>query len=215
MKVGILGSGDVARALGTGFTATGHPVRLGSRRPDQTALVEWAAKAGPKGSLGSFADAAGFGEVVVLATRGLATPDAIRDAGVTHFGTKIVIDATNPLEPGADGVPRLARGASPSNGEAVQALLPHARVVKAFNIIGNPHMFHPTFPGGPPDMFICGNDESAKRAVETILHEFGWPSVIDIGGIEGSRELEALCILWVKSALALNNFSIAFKLLRK
>jgi hypothetical protein len=131
------------------------------------------------------------------------------------FDGKVVIDATNPIAPGPDGVPRLAPVAAGSNGEAVQALLPKARVVKAFNIIGNAHMYHPTFPGGPPDMFICGNDDAAKRTVEGILHEFGWSTVIDVGGIEGSRELEALCILWVKSAMRLGNWDIGFKLLRK
>ncbi|HXY47174.1 MAG TPA: NAD(P)-binding domain-containing protein [Thermoplasmata archaeon] len=215
MKVGILGSGEVALRLGTSFMAAGHDVKLGTRHPNQPQLVEWTAKAGPKGSVGSFTDAATFGEVVVLATQGVSTPEAIRAAGLLPFDGKVVIDATNPLAPGPDGTPHLAPVAAGSNGEAVQALLPKARVVKAFNIIGNAHMFHPTFPGGPPDMFICGNDDAAKRTVEGILHEFGWSTVIDIGGIEGSRELEALCILWVKSATRLGNWDIGFKLLRK
>ena len=215
MKVGILGSGDVGRRLGTGFIAAGHEARLGTRHPDQPEVVDWLRKAGPKGSVGTFTEAADFGEVIVLATLGVATLDALREAGVPHFAGKVVIDATNPLAPGPDGAPRLAVGPAASNGEAVQATIPEARVVKAFNIIGNPHMFHPTFPGGPPDMFICGNGAAAKKTVGSILGEFGWPSVIDIGGIDGARELESLCILWVKSAIQMNNFDIAFKLLRK
>jgi 8-hydroxy-5-deazaflavin:NADPH oxidoreductase len=134
---------------------------------------------------------------------------------VSHFDGKVVIDATNPIAPGDDGVPRLVHPGGRSNGEVNQALLPKARVVKAFNIVGNAHMFHPTFPGGPPDMYICGNDAAAKKTVEGLLEEFGWPSVIDIGGIDGARELESLCILWVKSALRLGSWDIAFKLLRK
>ena len=215
MKVGILGSGDVGRVLATAFLAAGHDVRLGTRHPDQPKLAEWKAKSGPRGSVGSFTEAAEFGEIVVLATLGVAAPEAIQTAGPLVFDGKVVIDTTNPLGFGPNGVPHLADLPTGSNGELVQRLLPKARVVKAFNIIGNAHMFHPTFPGGPPDMFICGNDEAAKRTVEKVLLEFGWPSVIDLGGIECSRELEALCILWVKSALRLGNWDIAFKLLRK
>jgi 8-hydroxy-5-deazaflavin:NADPH oxidoreductase len=215
MKVGILGSGDVARTLGTGLVATGHEAKLGTGHPDQPALAEWATKSSPKGSIGSFAEAASFGEFVMVATRGVAAPEAIRAAGLLRFDGKVVIDVTNPLGPGPDGAPRLVTDSGKSNGEVIQELLPKAHVVKAFNIIGNAHMFHPTFPGGPPDMFICGNDADAKRTVERLLTEFGWPSVIDIGGIDGARELESLCVLWVKSGIQLNNWDIAFKLLRK
>ncbi|MGA8603934.1 MAG: NAD(P)-binding domain-containing protein [Thermoplasmata archaeon] len=215
MKVGILGSGDVAKALGTAFVTLGHEVKLGSRTAGNPKAVEWAKGTKGKGSAGTFADSAGFGEVLVLATLGVATADAIRLAGVSHFDGKVVIDATNPLAFSAQGAPSLAIGLTTSAGEENQKAVPKARVVKAFNIVGNPHMFRPTFPNGPPDMYICGNDAAAKKQVEKLLHDFGWPSVIDIGGIEGSRELESLCVLWVKSAVSLGNFNVAFKLLRK
>jgi 8-hydroxy-5-deazaflavin:NADPH oxidoreductase len=215
MKVGILGSGEVAQTLGSAFLATGHEVRLGTRHPARPELAAWKLRAGKKGSIGSFAEAATFGSLVVLATHGLSTIDALRAAGVARFDGKVVIDATNPLTAEGEGAPRLAIGFTTSNGEEVQTALPKAHVVKAFNIIGNPHMFRPNFPGGPPDMYICGNDEAAKRTVEGILHDFGWPSVIDLGGIDASRELESLCILWVKTALRLGNWNIAFKVLRK
>ncbi len=215
MKVGILGSGDVAKALGTAFVTLGHEVKLGSRTAGNPKAVEWAKGTKGKGSAGTFADSSGFGEVLVLATLGVATADAIRLAGVSHFDGKVVIDATNPLAFSAQGAPSLAIGLTTSAGEENQKAVPKARVVKAFNIVGNPHMFRPTFPNGPPDMYICGNDAAAKKQVEKLLHDFGWPSVIDIGGIEGSRELESLCVLWVKSAVSLGNFNVAFKLLRK
>jgi 8-hydroxy-5-deazaflavin:NADPH oxidoreductase len=215
MKVGVLGSGEVAKALGSGFLAAGHEVRLGTRHPDRPELVGWKKKAGANASVGSFSDAASFGEIVVLATHGTSTVEAIRSAGVARFDGKVVIDATNPIAGGADGVPRLAIGHTTSNGEEIQRAVPKARVVKAFNIIGNPHMFRPSFPAGPPDMYICGNDSPAKKTVGEILHQFGWPSVIDIGGIDGARELESLCILWVKTALQLDNWNIGFKVLRK
>ena len=215
MKVGILGSGDVAKALGTGFVTLGHEVRLGSRAAGNPKAVEWAKTTGGQGSTGTFADAAVFGEVIVLATLGVATAEAIRLAGPAHFDGKVVIDATNPLDFSSTGGPRLAIGHTTSAGEENQKALPRAHVVKAFNTVGNSLFFRPTLPGGPPDMPICGNDAAAKKKVEKVLHDFGWPSVLDIGGIEGSRELESLCVLWVKSAMALGNFNVAFKLLRK
>lgn len=215
MKVGILGSGDVARSLGTGFTTLGHETKLGTRHAEQPKLVDWAKSAQGKGSIGSFSDAAGFGEMLVVATHGVATPDAVRMAGVRRFDGKVVIDTTNPLLFKEGAPPSLAIGHTTSAGEQLQKLLPKARVVKAFNTIGHMHFFHPSFPGGPPDMFICGNDAAAKQTVVGVLHDFGWSSVVDTGGIEGSRELESLCVLWVKSALVLGNWGIGFKLLRK
>jgi len=214
MKVGILGSGDVAQALGTGFVTLGHEVRLGSRTANNAKIGAWAKGTGGKGSTGTFADAAAFGEVVVLATLGVATVDAIQLAGPSHFDGKVVIDATNPLAFSAQGVPSLAIGHTTSQGEVNQKALPKAHVVKAFNTVGNACFFRPKFRDGPPDMYICGNDAGAKQTVERILHDFGWPSVLDIGGIEGSRELESLCILWVKSAFKVGNFKVAYRLLR-
>jgi 8-hydroxy-5-deazaflavin:NADPH oxidoreductase len=215
MKVGILGSGDVARALGRGFTTLGHEVMLGTRHPQEPKVVDWVTSAPGKASVGSFGEAAKFGEVVVLATLGTATPEAVRAAGTHHFDGKVVIDATNPLVFRENGPPSLAALAEGSAGEQNQKLLPKARVVKAFNTIGNASFFRPSFPGGPPDMYVCGNDAAAKKTVTGILHDFGWPSVIDTGGIEGSRELESLCVLWVKTALALGNWNVGFKVLRK
>jgi 8-hydroxy-5-deazaflavin:NADPH oxidoreductase len=215
MRVGILGSGDVALALATGFVAVGHDVRLGTRQPEQPRVAEWVRAASGKGMAVSPAEAVTYGDVVVLAVPGIAAADAVRSAGLAHFEGKVVIDCTNPLSFHENGPPSLAISGATSGGEELQKLLPHARVVKAFNIVGNAHFFRPNFPGGPPDMYICGNDAGAKRQVEELLHQFGWPSVIDLGGIEGARELESLCILWVKSALTLGNWNIAFKLLRK
>jgi 8-hydroxy-5-deazaflavin:NADPH oxidoreductase len=124
------------------------------------------------------------------------------------------MDVTNPLDFSGGG-PGLALGHTDSGGEQVQRWLAEARVVKAFNIVGNAHMFRPQFPGGPPDIFICGNDEAAKKTVAQIVTEFGWPPAIDIGGIEGARLLEPLCILWVLYGSRAGSWNHAFKLLRK
>ena len=215
MKVGILGSADVARSLAKGFLATGHEVRMGSRSGQKEELTLWISAQKLPTTQGTFAAVAEWGELIVFATQGMASESVVRSAGAAHFTGKVVIDATNPLHMRPDGPPTLGISGTDSAGEQLQRWLPGAQIVKAFNIIGNPFFFRPEFPDGPPDMFICGNDTGAKSTVTKILHDFGWKSVIDIGGIAGSRELEALCILWVKSAMALGNWAIGFRLLRK
>lgn len=214
MKIGVLGTGDVGRALGKGFATLGHEVRMGAREAGNEKAAAWAKEMGAKASAGTFAEAAAFGDVIVLATLGVANEHVLRSAGLERFRGKILIDATNPLDFSRGVPPRLAITGEDSGGEQVQRLLPEARVVKAFNIVGNPFMFRPEFPGGPPDMFIAGNDEGAKKEVTTILRDFGWPTV-DIGGIEGSRYLEAMCMVWVLSAVRGGSWNQAFKMLRK
>jgi predicted dinucleotide-binding enzyme len=213
VKIGILGTGDVGRALGNGFIALGHEVKMGSRDAHNEKAVAWASTAGINASAGTFADAAEFGDVIVLALSWAGVENAIKLAGVGNFAGKVVIDVMNPLTFGPKG-PELAIGHTDSGGESVQRWLPAAHVVKAFNIVGYEHMFKPDFPGGPPDMFICGNDDSAKQTVTEILKDFGWPT-IDIGGIEGARLLEPMCVLWVSYAFRTKTTNHAFKLLRK
>lgn len=214
MKVGVLGSGDVARSLAHGFIATGHSVMIGTRDPTSEKVVEMVGELGPKSSAASYSDTAKFGGVNVLAVRGAVAVEVVGLAGAEHLAKKVLIDATNPLEFHPNGPPTLFVGGTDSLGERVQRAAPAAHVVKAFNTIGNAHFYRPQFPGGPPDMYYCGNDPAAKEKVGTILADFGL-TPIDIGGIEGSRELEAMCILWVKSAFRLGSFDIGFKLLRK
>jgi predicted dinucleotide-binding enzyme len=213
MRIGILGTGDVGRALGKGFAALGHDVMMGSRDANNPRIKDWMAKAGGRTSGGTFDQASTFGEVVVLATGWSGTENALRLAGPTNLAGKVLIDATNPLD-FSSTPPRLAVGHADSGGEQVQRWLPGARVVKAFNIIGNAHMFRPDFPGGPPHMFICGNEEPAKRTVSTILNEFGW-EVIDLGGIEHSRYLEPLAMVWIVHGFKTRSWNHAFRLLAK
>jgi hypothetical protein len=214
MKIGILGSGDVGQALGRGFIAHGHEVKMGSRNASNEKAAAWAKRAGARASTGDFAEAARFGEVVVLATLWSGTENALRIAGPENLAGKVLIDATNPLVFASGAPPALALGHTDSAGEQVQRWAPKARVVKAFNTVGFAHMIDPQFPGGPPDMFICGNDAAAKTTVAEILKSFGWGS-IDIGGIEGARLLEPMCILWVLYAMRSKSMNHAFKLLRK
>lgn len=214
MKIGVLGTGDVGKALGKAFVTLGHDVKMGARSAGNEKAAGWSEEMGSKASAGTFADAAAFGEIVVLATLGVANESAIELAGPQNFRGKLVIDTTNPLDFSGGMPPKLAISGNDSGGERAQRQLPEALVVKAFNTVGSPFMFRPDFPGGPPDMFIAGNDEEAKKRVSAILSDFGW-GVIDAGGIESSRYLEAMCILWVLTALRTNNWSQAFKMLRK
>lgn len=212
MRVGIIGSGQVAQALGRGFAELGHEVRLGSRDPAK--LAEYVADVGGRASTGTFAEAAEFGELGVLATLWSGTEHALELAGAAaSLEGKVVIDVTNPLVFG-EGGPALALGHTDSGGEQVQRWLPGARVVKAFNIVGNAHFFRPDFPDGPPTMFICGDDESARREVVGVCEAFGW-AVVDIGAMEGARLLEPMCILWVTYGIGAGSWDHAFKLLRR
>jgi predicted dinucleotide-binding enzyme len=216
MKIGIIGSGDVGQRLADGFIELGHTVKIGSRDPNQNKITEWIGKHDKRSaSSGTFAETASFGELNVFATSWAGTDDAIRMADPKNFAGKVVIDVINPLDFSKGMPPTLAIGHTDSAGETIQRMLPNSKVVKAFNIVGNPHFIHPDFPGGPPTMFICGNDDQAKKTViDNILTQLGWET-IDIGGIEGARLLEPLAFLWITHYFRTGNGNHAFKLLRK
>jgi predicted dinucleotide-binding enzyme len=211
MKVGILGSGDVGKSFARGFGALGHEVKIGSRSPEK--LQEFVSGEGERVSAGTFEEAARFGDLIVLATLGSATDEAINLAGKSNFDHKVIIDATNPLD-FSTGAPRLSIGHTDSLGEQVQRWLPDARVVKAFNTVGNALFFKPQLPGGPPDMFLGGNDAEAKKLVSQVCDAFGW-GVIDLGGIEAARYLEPMCIAWVLHGIRSGSWTHAFKMLQK
>ena len=212
-RVGVLGSGEVGRRLAAGFQSRGHEVMIGSRDPGKPELREWLSGDGADIKAGTFEQAAVHGELLVLAVLGSAAQDAIAETGLENFGGKVVIDATNPLDFSDGFPPKLSISGQDSLGERVQRALPGAKVVKAFNTIGNPYFVDPRFSDGEPTMLIAGDDESAKRTVTDALADFGWSDVVNIGGIEGSRELEAICITWVKIGGARGAWDHGFKLL--
>jgi len=212
MKVGIIGSGAVAQSLGAGFLKHGHDVMLGTRSPEK--LDAWR-RDHSQAVVGSMAAAAEHGEVVVLAVKGTVALDALQAAGTANLGGKLVIDATNPIAdaPPVNGVLRFFTTLDDSLMERLQKAVPAARFVKAFNSVGSAFMVDPRFEGGKPSMFICGNDESAKRTVQGILEDFGW-DVQDMGMIEVARAIEPMCMLWCIPGLLRNEWSHAFKLLK-
>ncbi|HKO28084.1 MAG TPA: NAD(P)-binding domain-containing protein [Solirubrobacteraceae bacterium] len=213
MRVGVLGTGEVGRRLAAGFRSRGHEVMIGSRDPAKADLDGWRSGDGAGVEPGTFADVAAHGELLVLAVLGNAAEQAIADAGPENFSGKVVIDAMNPLDFSAGFPPKLSITGEDSLGERVQRALPDARVVKAFNTIGSAYFVDPRFSDGQPTMLIAGDDEDAKRTVTDLLADFGWSQTVDIGGIEGSRELEAICIAWVKIGGARGAWDHGFRLL--
>jgi predicted dinucleotide-binding enzyme len=214
MKVGVLGTGDVGKTLADACIALGHEVKLGAREAGNPKAKAWVDGAGTRASAGTFSDAARFGEIVFLCTLGSETENVVRVTGPENLAGKLLIDTTNPLAYAPGGPPKLMVPAGGSGGAQLQTLASAAHVVKAFNTVGHGAMFKPEFPGGPPDMFICGNDAGAKARTTELLRQFGW-NVIDIGGIDSAHYLEAMCMVWVLSALPGSTWYQAFKLLRK
>jgi predicted dinucleotide-binding enzyme len=183
-------------------------VMLGTRDPHK--LAAWRMQHGENAKIGSFAEAAAFGELIVVATLGMRAVEAIAQGDPKSYEGKVVMDVTNPLSD--DRPPRLAIGFDDSLGECVQRALPNARVVKAFNTVGAALMIDPKLPAGPPDMFIAGNDVPAKATVAEIARAFGW-NVVDLGGIEASRYLEPMCMAWVLYGIHTGGWQHAFKML--
>ena len=212
-KIGIIGSGVVSQVLADGFLKHGYEVKIGSR--DTSKLNEWKNKAGEKGSTGSFAEAASFGEIIVLAVKGTAASEALKLAGETNLKGKTIIDATNPIDNKApeNGVLRFFTNLDESLMEQLQKTFPGANFVKAFNSVGNPMMVNPDYKGIKPTMFICGNNENAKKEVKHILDQFGWETE-DMGKAEAARAIEPLCMLWCIPGFIKNEWTHAFKLLK-
>ena len=211
MKIGVLGSGVVAQVLATGFLKHGHEVMVGSRNPAK--LADWA-KQNTKGKTGSFDGTARFADVVVLAVKGTAAADALRAAEAANLTGKTVIDATNPIAdaPPTNGVLRFFTDLNESLLERLQKEFAGAKLVKAFNSVGSGCMVNPQFKAGKPTMFICGNDDDAKKTVTGILDQFGWETA-DMGKVEAARAIEPLCMLWCIPGFLRNDWTHAFRLL--
>lgn len=215
MNVGVLGSGIVGQTLAAGFLKHGDQVLVGTRDPKAEDVSSWAAKH-PGIRVVSFAEAAQFGGLLVLAVLSRAIEDVIKLADPQNFRGKTVIDTNNPISaaPPVDGVLQYFTEQNHSLGETIQELLPEAKVVKAFNSVGAVRMINPHYAQGTPTMFLCGNDPQAKAQVSEIIRQFGWEP-FDCGTIVAARALEPLCILWCIPGLRSNQWTHAFKLLTK
>ena len=212
MRVGILGSGTVAQTLAKGFVHHGHQVTMGTRTVSK--LADFAAQ-NPGIAVASFAQAAEAGEIVVLAVKGTVASECLRALPASSLTGKVVMDTTNPIAdaPPVNGVLKFFTTLDDSLMEQLQRQSPQARFVKAFSCVGNALMVNPQLAGGPPTMFICGNDPAAKQTVTDILGLFGW-DVADMGQAESARAIEPLCILWCARGFTGGGWTHAFKLLR-
>ncbi len=210
-KIGILGSGIVGQTLGSGFIKHGYQVMIGTR--DVGKLIEWATAEGDQAHTGSFKEASEFADIVVLACKGTAAEAVLNLAGARQLAGKTIIDATNPIEetPPEDGVLRFFTRQNESLMEILQTNFPDAHFVKAFNSVSYLRMVNPDFESRPT-MFICGNNEAAKKEVSGILNKFGW-DIEDFGLATSARGIEGLCMLYCTIGFRDNRWTQAFKLL--
>ncbi|HEY9006477.1 MAG TPA: NAD(P)-binding domain-containing protein [Ohtaekwangia sp.] len=212
-KIGILGSGQVGQVLANGFIKHGYTVMIGTSNPSK--LSDWKQKAGANAHIGSFSEAAAFGDIVVLAVKGDAAMTLIGQVASALHG-KTVLDTTNPIAevPPHQGVLKFFTTLDDSLMERLQKKAPTVNFVKAFNSVGSARMVNPSFQEGKPTMFICGDNDAAKKEATLILDQFGW-DVADFGKAESARAIEPLCILWCIPGFLNNQWTHAFKLVRE
>ncbi|MBX2801248.1 MAG: NAD(P)-binding domain-containing protein [Myxococcales bacterium] len=208
MKVAVLGTGDVGKMLGTKLLEQGHEVRMGSRSAAHEGANAWAA-ASERASVGTFADAAAWSELAMLAVSGqhaLAVAEAAREG----LRSKVLIDLTNPLDFSGGFPPTLSICNDDSLGEQLQRALSDTHVVKTLNTLANPLMLDPGALQGPHDLLMCGNDAAAKQTVAAFLQDFGWSAPIDLGDIDNARGLEMWLVLWTRlyRALGTGHFNL-------
>jgi 8-hydroxy-5-deazaflavin:NADPH oxidoreductase len=217
MRIGVLGTGVVGRTLGGKLVELGHEVRMGSRQAGNENAVEWAQGAGEGASEGTFADAAEFGELLVNATGGSVSVDALELAGGENLAGKVLVDVSNALDFGGGGPPVVGVAADDSLGERIQAAFPDARVVKALNTMNASLMVAPASIDESTNVFVCGDDDQAKATVIELLETFGWLSadIIDLGDISAARGAELYVALWVRLMGALGTPSFNIRVVRE
>lgn len=215
MRIGILGTGIVGQTIGTKLVALGHEVKLGSRSATNEKAAGWVKAAGKGASQGTFAQAAAFGEIVFNCTSGMASLDALRQAGAATLDGKLLIDVANPLDFSKGMPPSLSVCNTDSLGEQIQREFPKARVVKSLNTVNTMLMVDPSRVPGDHAIFVCGNDAPAKQQTTEILTKwFGWKTVIDLGDISNARAAEMLLPLWVRLYGAFQSPDFNFAILR-
>jgi 8-hydroxy-5-deazaflavin:NADPH oxidoreductase len=209
MRIGVLGTGMVGQALASRLVETGHDVVMGSRDAANEKAAAWVAARPGRAAAGTFADAAAHGEVVLNATGGAVAIDALRLAGAENLGGKVLIDVSNPMKPDSGFPPQLDPVGDDSLAERIQREFPTARVVKTLNTMNCDVMVNPSLVPGEHDVFMAGEDASAKETVRGLLSGFGWPdaSIRDVGGIAAARGLEMYLIFWIGLRVSLGHSS--------
>lgn len=215
MKIGVLGTGMVGKAISTKLVQLGHSVKMGSRTSNNEKAAEWAKASGANASQGTFADAAAFGELVFNCTSGMASLEVLKLAGANNLSGKVLIDISNPLDFSKGMPPTLSVCNADSLGEQIQRAFPAVKVVKTLNTMNCNIMVNPSLVPGSHDVFVCGNDAGAKSKVTEILKNwFGWKSVIDLGDITSARGVEMMLPIWIRLMGALQTPNFNFKIVR-
>lgn len=213
MRVAVLGTGGVGRAIADRLLKLGHQVTMGSRSAEGEALGEWLAGAGEGAAGGTFAEAAAASELVFNCTAGAASLAALEAAGAESLAGKTLVDVANPLDFSAGFPPTLSVCNDTSLAEQIQAAFPETRVVKSLNTVNSSVMVDPGRVRGEHSIFVCGEDAAAKAQVRALLEAIGWPSasILDLGDLTAARGLEMYVTLWVRlyGVLETPDFNIA------
>lgn len=222
MKVGVIGSGVVGQTLGKKLVELGHDVVLGTRDPRKLdekknmagTLNEWLASVDPKAKVVTFKEAAAHGELLINATHGQASVEALHLAGVGQVGPKVLIDTANELD-FSRGMPQALASQTRSVAGNIQAAFPNLKVVKSLNTVAAPIMVNPQMlKGGDHSIFMAGNDPAAKAEVAELLKSFGWTDILDLGDISAAHGPEMLMAMWVCLYLSLKNGMVNIKVQR-
>ncbi|MEX1071998.1 MAG: NAD(P)-binding domain-containing protein [Anaerolineales bacterium] len=222
MKIAVLGTGSVGRAISARLVELGHDVRMGTRNPTESLnrtetdqmgnppLSTWLAQ-NSKIALVTFAEAASGSEWIVNATNGAASLEVLRAAEAKHLAGKVLIDISNPLGDESGFPPSLFVSNTDSLGEQIQREFPETKVVKTLNTMNNQLMIHPLkLANGDHSVFLSGNDKAAKESVVELLRTFGWADIVDLGDISTARGPEMYMALWLRmwGALQIPMFQI-------
>ena len=215
MRYGVLGTGTVGEAIATKLVSLGHEVKMGARDPKNEKAAVWVAKQGAKASQGTFADAAGFGELLFNCTSRAGSLDALKAAGEENLSGKVLVDISNPLDFSKGMPPTLFVSNTDSLGEQIQRAFPKTHVVKTLNTLSAHLMVDPkSLAGGDHDLFISGNDADAKGKVKELLGTFGWKTIHDLGDITTARGTESILPVWIRLWGALGDANFNFKIAR-
>lgn len=212
-KIGIIGSGNVGIALANGLQRHGYQIMVGTNDIGKHDAIREKTKG--SAAIGSFEETARYSDLLILAVKGTVAEEALTKAGISNLSGKTILDATNPIAEGppTNGVLPFFTSLDESLMERLQGLVPEAHFVKCFSCVGNALMVDPDFGGQKPSMFICGNNDDAKKRTTQLLEEIGWEAE-DMGKVEAARAIEPLCILWCIPGINSGKWRHAFKLLK-
>lgn len=216
MNIGVLGTGGVGRAIATRLVELGHVVCMGTRDPENPNARDWLATVGTaRGArVGTFADAAAHGAILVNATSGEGSIAALRLAGERNLHGKVLLDVSNPLDSSTGFPPSLSVVNTDSLAEQIQRTFPALKVVKTLNTVTADVMVNPQQLPEDTTMFVAGEDAEAKATAADILRSFGWRSILDLGGITSARGMEMYIQLWISLRLAQGTNGFNLKVVR-